>query len=466
MIDFSFISTDSRMIKLGGTFVAITGMHHDGRAFIEDAISNGARKIILEAPRLETHHPHVDYEYVENARLTLCKLARQACPYQPEKLVAVTGTNGKSSVAYFYNQLLTLCSYKTASIGTIGVYVGNQQQVTESLTSPDALSLHQLLTSLYEQGVSHAIVEASSHGLDQYRLHSANLTAAAFTNLTPDHLDYHQDFNSYFTAKKKLFSEVLPQNRIAILNADIGQYDELALLCKERRQKIISYGLAGKDIKLLSKLNNRLKISLWGREHELIFPLLGDFQVANALCALGLALACGLNSDELLMALSKLHSAPGRLEQIATYNEAKIIIDYAHTKDALVNILTTLRKECPGKLHLVIGSGGDRDLRRRVELAQVANVYADNTIITDDNPRSEPPEIIRQQMLTHCPNALEIPGRAIAIAAAVKQLQKGDILVIAGKGHENYQIIGNEKLYFSDKDEVLRAMSNLKKTVM
>jgi UDP-N-acetylmuramoyl-L-alanyl-D-glutamate--2,6-diaminopimelate ligase len=463
MIDFSFISTDSRKVKLGGVFVAITGNNYDGRAFIEDAIHNGARKIILEAPHLSAHHPDIIYEYVENARLALSKLASQTYPHQPAKLAAVTGTNGKSSVAYFYNQLLTLCGYKAASIGTIGVYVGNQQQLTESLTSPDALSLHELLTSLYEQNVSHAIVEASSHGLDQYRLHSADLTAAAFTNLTPDHLDYHQDFASYFAAKKKLFTEVLPPNGIAVLNADIVQYHELSSLCKNRGQKIISYGLAGKEIKLLSKNKGILKLSLFGQDRELTFPLLGDFQAANALCALGLAYACGLKLDELLTALPKLCSAPGRLEQIAIHNEAKIIIDYAHTKDALVNILTTLRKECQGTLHLVIGSGGDRDSRRRVELAQVANTHADNIIITDDNPRSELPEKIRQQMLTYCPNALEIPNRAKAIEEAIKQLQTGDILVIAGKGHENYQIIGNEKFYFSDKEEVLRAVGNLKK---
>lgn len=473
MVDFSQIkgiTNDSRKVKPGYLFAALPGSQVDGRDYIEAAIAKGASAILttslhghsqnesVQSNQNEMDHTHsqgeacndgVSYIYADNPRLKYAQIAAQFYGAQPSTCIAVTGTNGKTSVVSFAEQLWALSNIKGESLGTLK---GN-------LTTPDAGALHEKLKNIAGNGITHLALEASSHGLDQYRLHGANLKAAGFTNLTRDHLDYHGDMNSYFAAKAKLFSEVLPEGGTAVLNADIEEFEELKNICHQRGQKVIAYGHKGSDLNILSRTatphGQDVVLEMNGQGHEIHFPLVGEFQLMNALCAFA------LSGAEDLKLLERLKPAKGRLENITGHPNAGIYVDYAHTPDALETVLKALRPHTKNKLVCVFGCGGDRDTGKRPQMGAVASTLADTVIVTDDNPRSESPGAIRKDILAAAPNALEIAGRREAITQAIQNLKAGDVLVIAGKGHETGQIFADHTEDFDDVQEAQKAIQNL-----
>ena len=368
---------------------------------------------------------------------------------QPAHVVAVTGTDGKTSTADFFRQFAHLCGHASASIGTLGVIAGDGKTLHEGThTTPDAIALHEMLTDLARRGITHACLEASSHGLDQYRLHGVRLQAAAFTNIARDHLDYHETEQKYFEAKVKLFSEILPVGGVAVINADDKRAGELQKICAARKHTLVDFGRKAESLKLLSLTphmhGQQMRCRLFGIEYDVNIPLVGAFQAMNILAAIGLAQATGVAVADMVAAIPKLQGVPGRLQLAATRdNGAAIYVDYAHTPAALANVLTTLRAHTKNKLHVVFGCGGNRDAGKRPEMGKVACELADHVIVTDDNPRNEDPATIRAAIMTACGKAHEIAERSKAVYAAVQALDAGDILVIAGKGHEKTQIIGN-----------------------
>jgi UDP-N-acetylmuramoyl-L-alanyl-D-glutamate--2,6-diaminopimelate ligase len=376
-------------------------------------------------------------------------------------VAAVTGTNGKTSTVTFLRQLWTQLHHQAASLGTLGL-IGPGHVGGESLTTPDPVALHAMLAGLAQEGVTHLAMEASSHGLDQFRLDGVKLSAGAFTNLTRDHLDYHPDMAAYFNAKARLFTDLLPVGAVAVLNADIAEFDQLKAMAHRRRLHVIDFGRKAVALKLVGSEPHgeglRLIIDIFCQRRHVLLPVAGDFQAMNALCALGLAVATGARTDHALDALEKLEPVPGRMQLAAvTPAGAAIYVDYAHTPDALETALLNLRPHAKKRLAVVFGCGGDRDPGKRPLMGEIAARLADQAIVTDDNPRTEDASAIRQAILAACPKGQEIPGRGKAIAQAVSGLQDGDVLLIAGKGHEDYQIVGDEKHPFSDVAEARRA---------
>ncbi len=445
---YSGITSDSRKVTHNCIYVAIKGTSFNGEDFINEALAKGAAVVITE----NAAHTNMAV-VVENARKTLAELASAFYKTKPENIVMVTGTNGKTSVAFFYKQIFEYLGYKTASIGTLGVvsnFFHHKQEGT--LTSPDSLTLNYLLAELHKNGITHVAIEASSHGLDQYRVDYIPIKAAAFTNLTQDHLDYHKNMEEYFCAKARLFSELL-QDGIGVLNSDITEYHALSGLCEKK----INYGKSADDLALLYFENSKICFKYKDNEYTAQTKLNGEFQAYNLLAAIGLALETGASIDEMVRVIPRIDAAPGRLELIATKdNGARIFLDYAHTPDALLNALQNLRKECAGKLHILFGCGGDRDKDKRPKMGAIASAHADYVYVTDDNPRYEDPAEIRRQILAAAPNALDFGDRKMAIKYAIARLEEGDILLVAGKGHETYQIIRDEKAYFSDAEEIIR----------
>jgi len=449
------LTADSRAVEPGFLFAALPGAKADGRDFIPQAIKKGAGVLLLPkgsgsdaAPCLESANPR---------RLFATLAARFYAP-QPDYVAAVTGTNGKTSVAAFLRQIWTIIGHKAASMGTLGVTAPGLN-IDGGLTTPDPVALHQTLQQLHEAGVDHLAMEASSHGLDQYRLDGVKLMAAGFTNLSRDHLDYHGDMAAYFEAKTRLFSELLPKDGCAVLNADAPEFEHLNKLCQAHGHRVIAYGKNGTDIRLIHNKpmlgGQDLTLGVLGETHQIHLPLIGEFQAMNALCALGLALCRETNRGWAVAALKLLKGAPGRMECVATLkNGAAVIVDYAHTPDALETALKALRPHAAGKLSVVFGCGGDRDRGKRSQMGAVAARLSDATIVTDDNPRGENANTIRKAILTGCPAAQEIGDRAKAIARGMDNLRAGDILLVAGKGHERGQIIGETVLPFSDHDAV------------
>ena len=329
-------------------------------------------------------------------------------------------------------------------------------------TTPDPVRLHAELARLKKEGVDHLALEASSHGLDQYRLDGVKISAAGFTNITRDHLDYHASFENYLSAKLRLFRELVKDGGVAVVNADADHAGDFLAAAKKRRLRILTVGEHGESLKLVNRTPHAggqdLTLRYSGREHPIALPLAGSFQASNALVAAGLALGLGDPADKVLAALATLKGAPGRLELVARTGEgAPIYVDYAHTPDAIETVLKALRPHVKGRLSIVFGCGGDRDRGKRPLMAEAATRYADAVIVTDDNPRSEDPAAIRREVMAAAPGAREIGDRAEAIAQAVAALAAGDALVLAGKGHEDYQIVGNEVQPFSDRAEAVKA---------
>lgn len=459
--DIAGLTADSRQVEPGFLFAALPsatrGAGTDGRNFIGDALARGATAV-LAPPGTTFDLPAGSAEpqllIDDNPRQRLAHIAARFYDKQPRNIVAVTGTNGKSSVAGFTRQIWAQLGLRSASMGTLGLDADGFP-AGPSLTTPDPVGLHKTLFELAEAGIDHLAMEASSHGLDQFRLDGVMLEAAAFTNLTRDHLDYHQSEDAYFAAKLRLFAELLPHDGVAVLNADSSYYDELCEICRHVGHRIRSYGANTSDMRIddLSPLSDGLRLcaTIDGRNFETRLPLVGGFQAYNVMAALGLVIGCGGDVDTAFATLAHLKGVRGRMQLIGKLpSGATVYVDYAHTPDALQTALTAIRPHVGGKLHVVFGAGGDRDPGKRPMMGAVAAQHADMAIVTDDNPRREDAESIRRAILHACPEAQEIGDRAEAIATAIAGLQADDVLVIAGKGHETGQIVGNNVLPFDD----------------
>lgn len=447
--DITGLTADSRAVTPGFLFAALPGTKVDGRNYIDTAIANGAAAI-LAPTGTEIANDDVALLTAPNARAALAHIAAAFYSDQPDTIAAVTGTNGKTSVAHFTRQIWSMLGHQAVSIGTLGLHMPDGT-VKPTLTTPDPVTLHADLAALARDGASHAVLEASSHGLDQNRMDGVRIQAAAFTNLSRDHLDYHGTIENYLAAKARLFTELLPLDGVAVLNADSPEFSELAASISGT---ILSYGRQGKDIVLRDAVptqdGTHISVEVLGQACEIDLPLAGAFQVYNVLCAAGLAIACGETSAGVTDCLPHLLGVPGRLERAGIVNGAGVYIDYAHTPDALENVLSAMRPHTRSRLTVVIGCGGDRDRGKRPMMGRIATDLADSVIVTDDNPRSETASVIRQEIMTAAPEALEIGDRAVAIGKAISDLSSGDILVIAGKGHETGQIVGDEIHPFDD----------------
>jgi UDP-N-acetylmuramoyl-L-alanyl-D-glutamate--2,6-diaminopimelate ligase len=452
---------DSRKVRAGDVFFALSGSKSDGLAFAHDALARGASAVVAEAETPDLA-PGTPYVRVGNARRAVALAAARAFPRQPEVIAAVTGTSGKTSVAAFTRQIWQRLGHESASLGTLGV-VAPSGAIYGSLTTPDPIELHRTLDALAREGVTHLCIEASSHGLDQHRLDGVRVEAGAFTNLSRDHLDYHPTLEAYLDAKMRLFRDLVPRGGSAVVWVDSSEGSHAAEVAADHGLEVTGVGVAGAGITLLSRsddgLGQRLEIETDGRRHSLKLPLVGAFQAANALVAAGLAIATGASTAKALAALEHLEVVPGRLELIGTANGAGVFVDYAHKPDALANALEALRPYATGRLIAVFGCGGDRDRGKRPLMGEIAVNGADVVIVTDDNPRSEDPATIRAAILASAPGAQEIGDRAEAIRTAVTMAQSGDVVLIAGKGHETGQIVGDRTLPFSDAESARAAIA-------
>jgi UDP-N-acetylmuramoyl-L-alanyl-D-glutamate--2,6-diaminopimelate ligase len=461
MLDIVGIAADSRAIKPGFLFAAVSGSKADGLAFVPQALAAGAVAVMAERAPSPPLPKGVAFIQVANVRRALALAAAKFFPRQPDTIVAVTGTSGKTSVAAFTRQIWARLGHQAASIGTIGV-VAPQEEIHGSLTTPDPVELHRTLDRLAGEGVTHLALEASSHGLDQHRLDGVRIAAGAFTNISRDHLDYHPNFAAYFEAKLRLFDALIAPGGVAVVDVDHDQADRIVKTAKARRLRVFTVGHKGTHIRLLEVsidgFAQKVQIEHLRRRYDLRLPLVGDFQVENALVAAGLVIATGGAAGKVFAALEHLQGARGRIEHVGEHNGAPIFIDYAHKPDALEKALAALRPYVRKKLVVVFGAGGDRDRGKRPLMGEIAAKKADRVIVTDDNPRSENPADIRAEILKAAPGATEIGDRATAIRQAVRALEQGDVLLIAGKGHETGQIVGNQVLPFSDHEAVAAAL--------
>ena len=447
------LSADSRAVKPGFLFAALPGVKFDGRDFIPKAIENGATVILTTGYHDDDVPDNVTVINCENPRHDFALMAAAFYKDQPEHIVAVTGSNGKSSTVSFCRQLWAAMNINGVSLGTIGVE-GAGFTGSAGMTTPDPVSLHKTLTELKQAGVTHLAMETSSHGLEQYRSHGVNLTAAGFTNLSRDHLDYHKTMENYLAAKMRLFTEVLPRDGTAVLNADVPEFEQIKSTCDARGIRVLSYGHTAQDIVIQSRdtlpQGQALSLDVCGQTYNIELPLVGEFQTYNALCALGLIIAAGADHSATEY-LTQLSGVRGRMELAGTLkNGAAVYVDYAHTPDGLKTVLEALRPHCQNHLHVVFGCGGDRDAGKRPMMGDIAATLADRAIVTDDNPRSEDAATIRRAVIAASEKLIETGGRRNAIEQAIADLEKGDILVIAGKGHEQGQIIGDDTLPFDD----------------
>jgi UDP-N-acetylmuramoyl-L-alanyl-D-glutamate--2,6-diaminopimelate ligase len=459
-IAVSGLSVDSRHVQRGDVFFALAGAKTDGSKFIDAAIAGGAVAIVGEhMPPTATGVPFVR---ASNARRALSRASARFYPRQPRTIAAVTGTSGKTSVAAFTRQIWMSQGFDAASIGTIGL-VSPKRTVYGSLTTPDPISLHRTLDEIAGEGVTHLAFEASSHGLDQHRLDGVRVDAGAFTNLSRDHMDYHPTVAHYLGAKLRLFTDLVKPDGAAVIVADHEHSDAVVAAARARALRVMTVGRKGSGIRLVDAIidgfGQVIAIEHKGKRAKLRLPLVGEFQIENALVSAGLAIATGIEAAKAFAALEHLEGAKGRLELVGEKNGAAIFVDYAHKPDALEKVLIAMRPYAKRKLVVVFGAGGDRDAGKRPVMGAIAAKGADNVIVTDDNPRSENPATIRKAILAAVPGAREIGDRAEAIRVAVAELQPGDALVIAGKGHETGQIVGDKTLPFSDHDAAKAALA-------
>ena len=459
-LEIAQLTADSRAVGKGALFVAVRGLHADGGAYAMDAVAKGAVAVLTDNADKLVLPASVVRVRADNVRLALARIAGAFYTPQPSAIAAVTGTDGKTSTADFFRQLWHMHNQKSASVGTLGIIrsyetpqgVASGEAIN---TTPDPVSLQRNLQALAQEGCKYVALEASSHGLHQYRLDGAQIKAAAFTNLTRDHLDYHGTHEAYFEAKLRLFSELLPPESMAVLNGDDAHSDQISAVCAQRGIHVVRYGY-GRAHYRIQKITPTLdglalQLEVMGAQRHCVLQMVGAFQAMNALAALGLYVGCGGTIEEGISYIPHLVSVPGRLEKVATHpSGGGIYIDYAHTPAALANVLSTLRPHVKGKLSVVFGCGGDRDKGKRPEMGKVAVRLADNVIVTDDNPRSEKPEQIRAEVMAGAENAKNMGDRAEAIAFAVKSLGSDDVLLVAGKGHEKTQTIGDKVLPFDD----------------
>lgn len=455
------VTADSRAVTPGDWFVAIDGSRAKGIDYVPQALQLQAGGLIVNRmdmqSLLDTVPESVNIYSHPQPRKALAWLARALHPGQPEDVVAVTGTNGKTSVAHFCREIWLNAGCNAASLGTLGLVTKDGNRGNIGYTSPDPTRFFPMLERCQEEGVTHLALEASSHGLDQFRMDGVKLKAAGFTNLTHDHLDYHGDMEHYFDAKARLFSELLPEGAVAVLNADDPCFARLAAICHARNLAVWDYGaqaaMLNVAIRRSDPTGQDIRLHWEGESFALHLPLIGAFQLQNVACALLLCVAAGLEKEQAVKALEALVSVPGRLELAARTEEgAPVFVDYAHTPDALERALDALRgaMQGTGELHVVFGCGGDRDREKRPRMGEIAAKMANYVVITDDNPRHEEPGNIRKEIMAGCPGAVEIGDRAKAIRQAVSCLKAGDVLLVAGKGHEKEQIVGDERHPFDD----------------
>ncbi|WP_369059345.1 UDP-N-acetylmuramoyl-L-alanyl-D-glutamate--2,6-diaminopimelate ligase [Caulobacter sp. 73W] len=459
------VTADSRKVKAGTLFVALPGSKVDGRSFIPAALDAGAAAILAPADVTDLPVPVV---HAQDPRRAYALAAASFWGAQPKTCVAVTGTNGKTSVAVFCRQIFAELGHKAASMGTLGVTVSEKgkpdvQLTPPGLTTPDAADVSELLAKLAADGVTHMALEASSHGVDQRRLDGVRLTAGGFTNFTQDHLDYHGTMGVYRAAKLRLFDTLLPRWSTAVLNADSDAYPAFAAAAVSAGLTLSSVGEKGRGLRLVSREllpeGQRLVIAHGADEHVVNLPLAGAFQADNVLVAAGLCIAAGEEPAAVLKALESLKGAAGRLQRVGTGPKGgEAYVDYAHTPDGLETVLKALRPHTRGKLIAVFGAGGDRDRSKRPQMGQIAARLADVAIVTDDNPRSEEPAVIRAEIMAAASGAREIGDRREAIRAAAALLEDGDVLVVAGKGHEQGQIIAGVTHPFDDVAETASAL--------
>ncbi|MDE2602486.1 MAG: UDP-N-acetylmuramoyl-L-alanyl-D-glutamate--2,6-diaminopimelate ligase [Bradyrhizobium sp.] len=458
------VAMDSRAVKPGDLFFALSGSKTDGVRFIDAAIASGA--VAISGDRAPPGERSVPFIATSNPRRALALAAARFYPRQPGTIAAVTGTSGKTSVAAFARQIWLRLGHASASIGTVGL-VSPGRTVYGSLTTPDPIALHRQLDEIARDGVTHLALEASSHGLHQFRLDGVRIAAAGFTNLSRDHMDYHPDIAHYLAAKLRLFRDLVTAGGAAVISADHDGSQQVIDAARQRKLRVMTVGGegdgAGEGIRLVSAvidgLAQKLVLEHRGRRHALRLPLVGAFQIENALVAAGLALGTGSEAQAVFAALEHLEGAKGRLERVGEQNGATIFVDYAHKPDALAKALQALRPYARRKLVVVFGAGGDRDAGKRPLMGAIAADHADSIIVTDDNPRSEDPQLIRSAILATATGAREIGDRAQAIRTAIAGLQPGDALLIAGKGHETGQIVGDRTLPFSDHDAVAAALA-------
>ncbi len=465
----SKVCVDSRDVRPGDLFAAMPGAKVHGGEFIQYAVRMQAGAVLTDAAGLEIAKRDVakldiPFIIVEDPRLALAQAAARYFEGQPATMTAVTGTNGKTSVANFTRQIWVSLGYEAVNFGTTGV----EGAYTEGLkhTTPEPITLHRLLRRLKDEGITHAAMEASSHGLEQRRLDGVYLTVGGFTNFSRDHLDYHKTFEDYFDAKAGLFSRVLPPEGSAVINTLDPKGLELVAIAKVRGQDVITLGQESADMQILNTrcdgTGQDLRFSWRGEVHTVRLSLIGGFQAQNVLIAAGMVIAAGARPADVFGQLSGLETVPGRMQLAATRaNGASVFVDFAHTPDALETAIKALRPHVMGRLIVVFGAGGDRDRSKRPLMGKVAAKNADTVFVTDDNPRSEEPASIRAEIMAACPNANEFGDRAAAILAGVDNLQPGDALLIAGKGHETGQIIKDQILPFNDAEQASMSVAAL-----
>jgi UDP-N-acetylmuramoyl-L-alanyl-D-glutamate--2,6-diaminopimelate ligase len=454
------IAMDSRKVERGDLFVAVPGTKSDGLAFVSQALAAGAAAVVAErAP--QPLPDRVAFVRVPNARRALAVAAAKFFARQPATIAAVTGTSGKTSVAAFTRQIWAALGHQAASIGTIGV-VTPKEEVYGSLTTPDPVELARKLDELAGEGITHLALEASSHGLDQHRLDGVRIAVGGFTNITRDHLDYHATPEAYLAAKLILFERLVGAGGAAVIEADHAGADAVAAAAQARKLAVLTVGRNATGIRLIDSEIDGFSQTLWlehaGKRYRVRLPLVGAFQVENALVAAGMTIATGSDPAAVFATLEGIEGAKGRLELVGQRNGAPIFVDYAHKPDALAKALEALRPYAKRKLVVVFGAGGDRDQGKRPLMGAIAAEKADTVIITDDNPRSEDPAAIRAAILKAAPGAAEIGDRREAIRHAVAALGNGDVLLVAGKGHESGQIVGDRTLPFTDHEAVATAL--------
>lgn len=442
---------DHRKVAPGTVFGAFRGAKFNGEDFIAQAVDAGAAAVVARPEARVEGAPHIK---AEEPRRAFARLAARFFAPFPDVVVAVTGTNGKTSNVEMARQLWRMAGHPSASIGTLGVTTADEQ-VTTGLTTPDIVTFLSNMAGLERMGITHAAFEASSHGLSQYRTEGLPVQAAAFTNFSRDHLDYHETMDAYFEAKMRLFGEVVEPDGAAVVWTDDAKSDEVIRRCVARGLRILTVGARGDTIRLVSRtptqLGQTLGVEAGGRARTLNIPLIGAYQAANVLTAAGLVLATGGELEQTLANLARLQPVRGRLERaVITRAGAPVYVDYAHTPDAIESAAEALRPHAKGRLITVFGAGGDRDKGKRPEMGAVAARLSDYVIVTDDNPRSEDPASIRRDILAGAPDAREVGGRREAIAAAVAEAGPDDIILLAGKGHEQGQIVGDRVLPFDD----------------
>ncbi len=462
------VTADSRQVMPGMLFAALAGSSTDGGRFIADAAAKGAVAVLTGDGDRAAVPPGLVVLAAVEPRKVLAEIAAKLTPGQPKYVVAITGTNGKTSVADFTRQVFVALGRQAASLGTIGI-VKPSGAVYGSLTTPDPVTLHRALSELAAEGVTHLAVEASSHGLDQFRLDGVRLAAGAFLNLGRDHLDYHPDVAHYLHAKLGLFSRLLQPGQPAIINADAPYAAEAIAAATTRKLTVLTVGSSGTFVRLVEVqrdgFGQRLTLEHGGRRTKVRLNLIGDYQADNALAAAAFAIALGEDAAATFAALETLKGVSGRLEVMGEHNGGLVVVDYAHKPEALAAALAALRPFATGKLICVMGCGGNRDTGKRPIMGRIAAEQADLVIVTDDNPRRERADDIRQAVLAGIPAALlskarNIGDRGDAIDAAVRGLQVGDVALIAGKGHETGQIVGDVTIPFSDQAAVRAALES------